>query len=269
MVSMRSSGAFCVAALELFHSIGYGIWAVIGAALAFNLDLDGRGGVLVPLLLGLVFIAVGQAGTVLADLGPRRWRAAARSLSGPRPRPESLLALFTFVVMLALAGLVRGDNTFWATRALGALLPVSCVVTLLVARRQRHEAPAPLRLRPGGLLAIVFCGGLWLWLIMTLQNPPPSPQSVCPLLLGLLMAGMGAWLSTQMPPTRSVSDEKLNHRLVIVLAFTAPCLLLVAASMWHGYSVMAAIAALSCQVGLSINELLHAPSAFSVRRPRA
>lgn len=254
MLSVKSVGTFCAAALELLCSSGYGIWIVTGAALACNQNLGGRSGVLVLLLVGLVFIATGRVGTVLSDLGPRRWRVVMRLLGGSQPRPEALLALVTCVIMLALAGLVRGNNQFWVTRVLGVLLSISCVITL---RSAPGRASPPLRLRPGGLLAITFCGGLWFWFITTLQHRPAPHAHATALLLALLIAGLTAALSMQTPAARRFPDDTLSNRLAVLLGFAAPCTLLVAASLWQANSVTALLAVLTCQFGLSANETLH------------
>lgn len=270
VLSLRSIGAFVEAVLDVVNASGYGIWTVTGVMLAFNLDIDGRGDVLVPLLTGLIFIAAGHVGVLLSDLGPRRWRAAVRLLKGSQPRSDSLLAWITFVIMLALAGLVRGNNAFWATRAVSALLSLSCIATLLAIPTWRRYRSVPARLRRGGLLASLFCGGLWLWFMITLQHQPARPDGgVDPLLLGLLVVGLVAGLSTPAPPGRPVSDDRMNQWLVIVLAFAAPCALVTAASMWRGHSAMALAALLSCQIGLSINEMLHVARASPASRSHA
>jgi hypothetical protein len=126
---------------------GFGMWALLGGGLALAVYPNGRGEVLVPLTFGLLCVLAG-----LLYMAPRR---------GARPTREGLLAMATFLPMLAVAGLARGDNDFWATRLAGAVLAVCSIATLCMARRRMATAPAD-------VLAALLSGGLWLWLCIAL-----------------------------------------------------------------------------------------------------
>lgn len=261
-MSVRPARAYVAASLDTLTATGYGVWTMTGAGLAVDLDLDGRGGVLVPLLLGLVFIALGQVSAALIDIGPRRWRRAVPVRRQPMPRREALLALTTFVVMLAVAGLVRGSNDFWATRLFGGSLALVSLTTLLAAPSSPLGTAPPVRSRPGGVLSAVFAGGLWLWVIMTLQMPPggsAQQTSAHALVFALLVLGLAAGLALQTPLSIGDASRRLYQGLAVVLAFAMPCLLLVVASTGLQRTDLALAATISCQVGLCINERLQIP----------
>lgn len=259
---VTSARAYVAALLDTLTATGYGVWTTTGAGLALDLDLDGRGGVLVPLLLGLVFIALGQVSAALIDIGPRRWRRVVPARREPMPRHEALLALTSFVVMLAVAGLVRGSNDFWATRLFGASLALVSLTTLLAAPSSPLGTAPPVRSRPGGVLSSVFAGGLWLWVIMTLQTPPGAGThhgSIHALVFVLLVVGLAAGLATQTPLSIGAGPQRLYQMTAVTLAFAVPCLLLVIASTGLQRTGLALAATFSCQIGLCVNERLQMP----------
>lgn len=193
---------------------GYGLWMLLGAGLAANVRLDGRGEVLAPLSLGLLFVA---AGLLLARLGrdaTGRWQA----LLPPRdalPATTSMLAMGTFLPLLAVAGLVRGDNDFWATRLAGALLAVGSAATLAAACRSASLSAWAWR----DTLAALFAGGLWLWCFLAAQQTGQAGVDHSrPWLLALLAAGVLTALLTPLPRRRGPALTGMAAACAIVLA---------------------------------------------------
>ena len=100
------------------------------------------------------------------------------------PTREAMLALAGFLPMLAVAGLTRGDNAFWATRVAGAALMLCSVGNLIYAGEVRH-----LRLRrrlrasamqpSGRVIGALYSGGLWLWLCAAADHTPAAAEEPC------------------------------------------------------------------------------------------
>ena len=99
---------------------GRGIWLLLGIALTFGLFRQGRGNTLVLLALGAAFVLAGLAVALLRRTGDTAWHGW-RPRQSFVPTPAALFALAGFLPVLAVAGLSRGDNDFWATRIAGVL----------------------------------------------------------------------------------------------------------------------------------------------------
>lgn len=240
---------------------GYGLWLLIGAALALDVHSDGRSEVLVPLLLGLLCIGVGIAHFLIRrrDDG-RAWRGRISSGAGAR---ERLLAMATFLPMLAVAGLARGDNNFWATRVAGAALALCCLGFVLLAHRLAGGAPRTTG--PSGslralrdFLATLFIGGLWWWWCMTLQDQFSvhvvnrgslfGPWQLALLLIGLSLLPRVYASPPQADHAAAVTGKAHGGSALILLA----CLLLTIAAITPWPAATALLAALSCNVGLAL-----------------
>ncbi len=237
---------------------GYGLWVVLGGGLALDAYLNGRGEVLVPLCLGMLFVAGGLLDSALNASGPRHWRLLAPRYGG-RPTREGLLAKGTFLPMLAVAGLARGDNDFWATRLAGAALAACSLATLYVATRRAplrdHATPA------AQVLAALFSGGLWLWLCVALQHPetiaeqPLAGPLPGPWHLWLLLAGLVLCLAELTRRRDASSAPSPRWRtMATTLLFAVPCVLLAVASLLHQQWLPALLAALACQAGLWLRQ---------------
>lgn len=242
---------------------GYGLWALLGGGLALDVYLNGRGEVLVPLCLGMLCVAGGLLDSALNASGRRPWRVLAPPW-GSRPTRESLLAMATFLPMLAVAGLARGDNDFWATRLAGAVLVACSLATLYVAAQRAplrdHATPA------AQLLAALFSGGLWLWLCVALQHPEtiaeepvagllPGPWHLWLLLAGLALcllefARHGARMRADTPSTA----PPRRQTIAVVLLFAVACVLLAVAGLLREQWLPALLAALVCQAGLWLRQ---------------
>lgn len=258
---------------------GYGLWMVLGASLALGLYPDGRGEVLVPLSVGAVFVSLGLIATCLRlRFAPdwHGWNPAKRMM----PTVEGLVAMGNYLPMLALAGLARGGNDFWATRLAGGLLVLCTLATLVFTARSAS------RLLPTALAAIantqplgrtvsaVFAGGLWSWVCVAMQSETPV-DPVTPWRLGLLAVALALGIVEGMRwrALRQLADERgtpdrfttgggaarlLVGRVgVAVLSVGLPCLLLVSHPAGRLLAPAAGLAALSCVIGQCLEQRLY------------
>src|SRR5690349_14204575 len=167
--------AYPATLLRMLALSGYGLWMLLGLALALGIYRGGRSEALLPLALGAGFVSVGLVVACLHLPGLSEWHGwfpARRS----RPTREALLALAAYLPMLAVAGLVRGDNAFWATRVAGAALALCSAASLVytVHNYRRRLSAGMLRrsaqLPVSRLVAAWYAGGLWLWLCLAAQD---------------------------------------------------------------------------------------------------
>ena len=252
-------------AAPLWHVLatsGYGLWAWLGAALAFS-HQEGRSDTLVPLTAGLVLASFGL---LLAYLP---WRGATRDWYGWQPRRDSrptraaLLAFATYLPMLAVAGLARGDNDFWATRLAGAALALCSLASLAYnnySHRRRWLRPAPPtpsgRLPARRLIFAAYAGGLWLWLCTLAQNPMDSPFAnfswrllllALALLLGLVEALN--WRSLGRQRAERTAALRAARWAAVLLAYVVPALALLLAGQIDTPLLAATLAVPSCLLG--------------------
>jgi len=260
-------------ALQVAADTGYGIWALQGIGLALGIYRSGRGESLVPLLIGVVLVSAG-----LLVAGVRRpgwpdwygWRPGRNT----RPTREALTALATYLPMLAVAGLTRGDNDFWATRLAGALLMMACLGHLLYSTHRlpgRVAGPAPVAALPAGrVMAALFGGGLWLWLCVAANSNvavgPALPEHQSWLLLLMIMAlllGLIEGMRWHALRTGATADARDPSRLpkgrfiAAVLSHAVPCLALLLADRWQASGVLAGIAAISNLAGRAWEQWLY------------
>ncbi|WP_448099323.1 hypothetical protein [Luteibacter yeojuensis] len=268
-----------IVVVQTASATGYGLWMVLGTALALGLYPDGRGDVLAPLSIGLVLVGAGLVATCLRlPFAPEwhGWNPVRRMM----PTSEGMIAMATFLPMLALGGLARGGNDFWATRLAGAALMLCSLATLVyTARGDSRGLPGPLAsvanaLPLGRTISALFAGGLWFWLCVALQVEtsidPLNPWRLA--LLGVALAlglveGM-RWralrqLAEERGKTEAISGGRgavplLGWRVgVAALAVGIPSLLLIAHPSGAMQSLAAGLAALSCVVGQCLEQRLY------------
>lgn len=268
-----------VVVVQTAGATGYGLWMVLGTALALGVYPDGRGDVLAPLSIGLVFIGAGLIATCLRlPFAPEwhGWNPVKRMM----PTPEGMIAMANFLPMLALGGLARGGNDFWATRLAGAALMLCSLATLIyTARGDSRDMPAPLAsvanaLPLGRTISALFAGGLWFWLCVALQVETPS-DPLNPWRLGLLAVALALGIVEGMRwrALRQVAEDQgktasitrgrgavslLGWRFgVAALSVGLPCLLLIAHPGGSLHAVAAGLAALSCVIGQCLEQRLY------------
>ncbi|WP_329741980.1 hypothetical protein [Dyella sp. A6] len=242
---------------------GYGVWVLLGALLTMRVYSEGRGPVLVPLLLGALFVSLGPLLATLRVPLLRGW-SGWRLDSGLRPSRETLLALACYLPALGVAGLARGDNDFWATRLLSAGL-VACSLACLAYQSRRGDAASPPRqmvpLPVERVIAACYGGGLWLMLCVILQNPDVHSTDTRAWTIGLLMlallSGLVEGVRWQSVTGRDVLSRWRQRFLAAGMTYAVPCLvLLLLPGSSDGRWLMLA-AAVSCVWGRGIDLHLH------------
>jgi len=240
---------------------GYGLWTWLGLALALG-QVEGRSGTLVPLTVGLVLIGIGLVLACLPGRGATRDWYGWQPRRDTRPTRAALLAFATCLPMLAVAGLARGDNEFWATRAVGAVLALCSAASLAYnnySHRRRWLRPAlsqpePLPVRR--LIFAAYAGGLWLWVCTLAQGLQGSPFTTAPwlgLLVGLALVlavveSLG-WRALGKRRPERTTPLRRHRGLVVVLGYGVPVLALLLGLRLSSPLPVAALAVPCCLLG--------------------
>jgi DMSO reductase anchor subunit len=169
---------------------GYGLWSLLGAALAARVYPLAGAGILVPLGFGFVLVTAGLIAST-AHLGrpERAWRALSQWSSSWLSR-EGIASLITYMPMLAVAWLGHAGSTDWPIRVAGASLALSSLATIVCTAniyrslKTIHAWRAP-QVLPLYLMFAVLSGGLWLWAWLALASARPVTLAFPLGLLGL------------------------------------------------------------------------------------
>lgn len=269
--------------LRTWSDTGYGLWALQGMALAFGIFRHGRGESLVPLALGVLFVSVGLVIASLRRPGMPSWHGWYPGRSA-WPTREALMALAVYLPLLAVAGLTRGDNEFWATRVAGAALML-CSLGMLYTTpvRGRDELRVPgTSLSVGRVMAALYGGGLWLWLCVAADKGGMGPADaahqpwllillVLALLLGLL-EGM-RWHALRMPDSdgamKTGGSVAPARFFAALLTYAVPCTALLLADRWQASGLMALLAALCGVAGRTLEQRLYERALLRSGKPVA
>ena len=260
-------------ALQVLADTGYGIWALQGMALAFGIFREGRGESLVPLAVGALFAIAGLIVASVRVPGLPAWYGWHPGRNA-WPTRQALIALTSFLPMLAVAGLTRGDNDFWATRLAGAALMLGSLASLIHST-PRGTFPAAIGngavLPVGRVMAALYGGGLWLWLFVAadgrLAVGPAQPEHQPWLLVLLIMALLLGLIEGMRWHALRVSDtaETAPRGSVIparfaaaLLGYAVPCVALLLADRWQASGALALVAAFSAMVGRALEQRLYA-----------
>jgi hypothetical protein len=258
---------------------GYGLWMVLGTALALGVYPDGRGEVLVPLSIGLVMVSLGLVATCLRLRFAPAWHGW-NPVKRMMPTLEGMVAMANYLPMLALAGLARGGNDFWATRLAGAALMLCSLATLVYTARSASRPLPPsvasvANVLPlGRTVSALFAGGLWFWLCVALQTEltinPLNPWRMALLAVALALGvveGMRWRALRQLADERGAAERFTTGRTaasllawrfaVAVLSVGLPCVLLVSHPAGPMLPVAAGLAALSCVIGQCLEQRLY------------
>lgn len=247
--------------LDVLALSGYGIWILLGSLLGLGIYSEGRGEALVPLTLGCGFVSAGLLVACLRLSILPDWHGWRLGRDG-WPTRKAMLAFTAFLPMLAVAGLVRGDNDFWATRVAGAALLVCSLVSLISTAGNEggrsHSSAPPVAWLIGHVISACYVGGLWLWLCVVAQAGDMNQISPESWALGLLVLAVVSALVEGMLRQASQGHREpvlswpYSRWLIAVWVYGWPCLVLLW-SYHHGESiVLAASAALSCGLGKSL-----------------
>ena len=259
--------------LEVLALTGYGLWMLLGLALALGIYSTGRGDVLVPLALGLVFVSAGLVAACLRLPVFRVWHGW-RIGRSQRPSREALLALATYLPMFALAGMARGNDSFWATRLVSVVLMICSLACLIAsaygyrARRLFKRSHVASQLPISRVLSAWYGGGLWLWVCIIYQaNLSGDAVESWPLAIGLLMLamllglveGMG-WRALQAAELAESPPEpnlQLWRFVAALLVCAVPCICLLIVPRWPDGRWLALLAACAYLAGKSIEMWLY------------
>jgi succinate dehydrogenase hydrophobic anchor subunit len=253
--------------LRVLALSGHGLWMLLGLALALGIYRSGRSEALLPLALGAAFISAGLLAACLHLPGLSQWHGwhpARRS----RPTREAMLALAVYVPMLAVAGLVRGDNVFWATRVAGAALALCSVASLAYSvHRYRKRLPASMlrcsaQLPLSRIVAAWYAGGLWMWLCLATQDGAVHPAGTRPWIMVLLVLALLLglveglrWQALGQPEGRPAGMRGRSARFVAALfTYAVPSLALLAVDLSDAGVPLVALAAVSCLLGRTIEQ---------------
>jgi len=252
---------------------GFGLWAWLGLALALGLYPADRNGTLMPLLVGTLLISTGLLVACLPWRGASDWYGWRPRLDS-RPNRAALLALATYLPMLAVAGLARGQNVFWATRLAGAALTACSLASLAYTGYRFCRQLSPPARRAASSLPIsrlvfaAYAGGLWLWLCVLVVDEPAPRHGLYPwimlllamaLLLGLL-EGL-AWHSLAGSPSHGgvAREQALRPARFAAALFTyvVPCVALLLTRHEGVDLIAAALAVPSCLLGKCLERSLY------------
>lgn len=240
--------------LRVLANSGYGLWLLLGLALALGVYPAGRGEALVPLALGAMLVSLSPLAAALRLSAAADWLGW-RFGRGSRPNRRAMLAMVTYLPMLGVAGLVRGDNLFWATRLSAAVLALCSLLCLV------HAMPGAAVRREGWtrwlarVISAGYAGGLWLWLCLAAQESAHlrAIYSVA-WILALQLLALLFWLVSGQRYRGSWND---SGRLVfLALVYLIPCVIVLLAQLHGPREWLIALAAVSCVVGKSVEPRL-------------
>lgn len=262
-------------AATLLHVSGYdgfGLWMVLGLALAVGVYPDGRGDVLVPVALGASLVAMGLLAACLHSRWMTHWHGWV-IVRGSRPTRDALVALACGLPVLAVAGLARGDNAFWATRLSGAAMALCCFASIIVAAYADAQRQAPgmdpqlaTQLPLSRVVSATYGGGLWLWLCTAGQNTDETILHPLSWIIGLLALALLRglveslrWQATlrRVAAPRGRLELQPKRYLAALLVYAVPCVALLLMSFEDGWLALAAVAAVSCTVGMATELSLY------------
>jgi sulfite dehydrogenase (quinone) subunit SoeC len=260
--------------LEVLALCGYGLWLLLGLALGLGIYSGGRGDALVPLTLGCFFVSAGLLTACLRLPVMPEWHGWPIG-RGHRPTREALLALATYLPMFGLAGLVRGNDAFWATRLIGMVLMVCSLACLIISAngyrtRRLAQAGVTMQIPLSRVLSACYGGGLWLWVCAIFQadlldaGAVRWPWVIGLLLLALLLGladGLG-WQQSLRYPTpgerrRHAQDLQSRRFLAAALICAVPCISLLLAPVTAWGRWLALCAALAYVAGKTMELRLY------------
>lgn len=159
--------ALSVIFFTVLSGAGYGLWCLLGIALAFGI-YPSTDNVLVPLAFGFVLVTIGLlASTSHLGRPERAWRALSQWRSSWLSR-EGIASLATYLPMLALAWCAYVQRDDASLRAAAALLALGSLATLYCTANIYRSLKTIRAWRAPQVLPLYFAfallsGGLWLW----------------------------------------------------------------------------------------------------------
>lgn len=262
-----------VTLLQVLDFTGFGLWMLLGLALAIGVYPAGRGDALVPLAIGCALVGMGLAAACLRLPWMPAWHGWSMG-SVAWPTRDALVALATVLPMMAVAGLARGDNTFWATRLSGAALALCSLVSIILTSYSLAKRSAPglephfvAQLPLSRVLSATYAGALWVWLCMAGQdNVGAAEAHSLPWVVGVLMLALlrglvegMRWqtLLLRLPTTGTRFELQPRRYLAAFLIYAMPSAILLAASFDLSPLPLALLAPLGCMLGMGLEVSLY------------
>ncbi|MGH8126381.1 MAG: dimethyl sulfoxide reductase anchor subunit family protein [Rhodanobacteraceae bacterium] len=170
--------ALSVIFFTVLSGAGYGLWCLLGAALAAGLYPLAAIAVLVPLAFGFVLVTAGLlASTSHLGRPERAWRALSQWRSSWLSR-EGIASLVTYLPMLAVAWLAYAGGAGMSIRIAGGWLAL-CALTTILCTANIYRSLKTIRawharqVLPLYFLFALLSGGLWLWSWLALATHYP------------------------------------------------------------------------------------------------
>lgn len=223
--------ALSVIFFTVLSGAGYGLWCLLGVALAGHVYPLAGNGILVPLAFGFALVTAGLlASTSHLGRPERAWRALTQWRSSWLSR-EGIAALLTYLPMLIVAWLAYTGHRGGGIRIAGALLALGALATVLCTANIYRSLKTIAAWRRRGVLPLycmfaLLSGGLWLWTWLALAAPA-STGTAFPLAL-LALAVIAAiikidyWKRIDSLHPNSAGHATGLERLGTVRAFEGP-----------------------------------------------
>ncbi|HEX5961577.1 MAG TPA: DmsC/YnfH family molybdoenzyme membrane anchor subunit [Rhodanobacteraceae bacterium] len=160
--------ALSVIFFTVMGGAGYGMWCLLGLALAAGVYPLAGTGVMAPLGFGFVLVTAGLLASTLHLGRPERaWRALSQWRSSWLSR-EGIASLATYLPTLAVAWLAFSGHAGIGLRMAGAMLALGALATILCTANIYRSLKTIAAWRTRQVLPLYFMfallsGGLWLW----------------------------------------------------------------------------------------------------------
>jgi DMSO reductase anchor subunit len=223
--------ALSVIFFTVMSGAGYGLWCLLGLALATGVYPLSGTGVLVPLGFGFVLVSAGLlASTFHLGRPGRAWRALSQWRSSWLSR-EGVASLSTYLPMLAVAGFAFTGHAGIGLRIAGALLALGALATILCTANIYRSLKTIAAWRTRQVLPLYFMfsllsGGLWLWAWLALTTDLAMSLAFPLALLGLAIVAavikVDHWKCVDALPANTAGHATGLDTLGRVRAFEGP-----------------------------------------------
>lgn len=223
--------ALSVIFFTVMGGAGYGVWCLLGIAVAVGVYPLAGIGVLVPLAFGFVLVSAGLlASTMHLGRPERAWRALSQWRSSWLSR-EGIASLVAYLPMLAAAWLALIGDAGPALRVAGALLALCALATILCTANIYRSLKTIAAWRTRQVLPLYFMfallsGGLWLWAWLALAPEttvgPAFPLALLALAVIAAIIKADHWKRVDSLPAHTAGHATGLERMGQVRAFEGP-----------------------------------------------
>lgn len=223
--------ALSVIFFTVMSGAGYGLWCLLGIALAAGAYPLAGTGVLVPLGFAFALVTAGLlASTMHLGRPERAWRALSQWRSSWLSR-EGIASLVTYLPMLAVAGFAYTGRAGPGLRIGGALLALGALTTIFCTANIYRSLKTIAAWRTRQVLPLYFMfallsGGLWLWAWLALATGATTSLAFPLALLGLAIIAavikVDHWQCVDALPVNTAGHATGLEMLGRVRAFEGP-----------------------------------------------